>query len=170
MASKKPPRPVVVAGVTLNPASAEDRSRLAELKTGIIRMRNFGASLDMIADKLGLADADAAGELLDAALRELVADDADQIRARQQATLNDIRRAMYPAMVQGDKDSAGVILSVLKHEADIHPGVKAPSRLRVGLDSEEFATRVDEDIRALGIHPRMDVPLEEGEDDDWATT
>lgn len=170
MSAKKPPAPIVVSGVVLNQANAEDRARIAELKSGIIRMRNFGASLEMIADKFGLSSADAAEELLNSGLRELVADDAEQIRARQQATLNDIRRAMYPNMAQGDKDSASVILSVLKHEADIHPGVKAPTRVKVGLDADEFATRVDEDIRALGIHPRMDVPLEDGDDDDWATT
>jgi|SRR5690606_26329418 hypothetical protein len=169
--ARRTPGPLVVAGELIDTATPEGRAKLAEIKTAVIRMRNFGAALDTIADKLGLRDSAVAEDLLSEGLRELVADDAEAIRARQQATLNDIRRAMYPAMAKGDKDSAGVILSVLKHEADIHPGVKAPQRVRVGLDADEFVTRVDEDIRALGIHPRMDVGLEEHpDDDDWATT
>lgn len=159
---------IVVHGVALNPALAEDRARIAELKTAAIRMRNFGTAVSGIADVLGLSE-DAAEHLISTGLRELIADDAESVRARQQAVLNDIKRAMYPTMAQGDQGAAGVILRVLDHEAKINHGVAAPTRVRVGIDQEEFATRVDEDIAALGVHPRMDVGLIE-DDEPWANT
>lgn len=158
---------IQVNGLTLDLTRPDDRAKLGELKAAAIRLRNFGTSISIIADRLGL-DEHVAEHVLSEGLRELVADDAETVRARQQATLNDIRRAMYPAMAQGDQGAAGTILKVLDHEAKIHPGTIAPQRVHVGMDQETFTTTVDEDIRALGYHPRNDAPLEEG--DGWANT
>jgi len=160
---------IIIHGQYINPAQAEGRMKLAELKAAAIRLRNFGASLDTIAHTLGLETEDMAEHLLMTGLRELVSDDADTIRARQQATVNDIKRAMYPSMTTGDKDAANTIIRVMEYEGKLHPGVIAPTRVRIGLDQEAFTTTVDEDMRALGVHPQMDVPLEEG-DDGWANT
>ena len=159
---------IVRAGVEIDAHTADGRLKLAELKAAAIRLSNFGAPVSTIADKLLVSERHAEKLLMDG-LRECVAADADMIRAKQQAVLNDVKRAVYPAMVQGDDKAIGSMLSVLKHEAAIHPGVIAPQRIRVGLDQEAFTTTVDEDVRALGLHPRMDVPLEEG-DDGWANT
>jgi len=160
---------IIIHGQYINPAQPEGRMKLAELKAAAIRLRNFGASLDTIAHTLGLETEDMAEHLLMTGLRELVSDDADTIRARQQATVNDIKRAMYPSMTTGDKDAANTIIRVMEYEGKLHPGVIAPTRVRIGLDQEAFTTTVDEDMRALGVHPQMDVPLEEG-DDGWANT
>lgn len=160
---------IFVHGQLVNPMQAEGRMKLNELKAAAIRLRNFGASLGTITDTLGLENEDMAEQVLMTGLRELVSDDADTVRARQQAVLNDIKRAVYPNMTTGDKDSANVLIKVLEHEGKIHPGVFTPQRVRVGLDQETFTTTVDEDMRALGVHPQMDVPLEE-EDDGWANT
>ena len=160
---------IFVYGQLVDPMQPEGRMKLNELKAASIRLRNFGASLSTIADKLGLETEEMAEAVLMTGLRELVSDDADTIRARQQAVLNDIKRAMYPNMVTGDKDAAGMLVRVLDHEAKIHPGVIAPTRHRIGLDQDAFTTTVDEDMRALGVHPQMDVPLDEG-DETWANT
>jgi hypothetical protein len=163
----KPYVPIVCAGHELDLNVAADRLQLAELKTGAMRLRNFGAAMSTIADKLGLSETDAEF-ILTRALQEVMQDDAEQVRARQQATLNDIRRASYPGMEQGDTGSAGILLKVLDHEANLH-GLKAPTRVRVGLDQEAFTSTVDEDMRALGIHPRMDVELNDVVDEGWAS-
>lgn len=160
---------ITLRGELIDVSRPEGRMKINEVKAAAIRLRNFGATLSTIADTLGLADEGMAEQVLMTGLRELVSDDADTIRARQQATLNDIKRAMYPNMTTGDKDAAGTLLRVLDHEAKLHPGVLAPQRVRVGLDQEAFTTTVDEDMRALGVHPQMDVPLEEG-DAGWANT
>lgn len=160
---------IVYHGQVISPVMPEGRAKLNELKAAAIRLRNFGATLATITDTLGLETEDMAEHLLMTGLRELVSDDADAVRARQQAVLNDIKRAMYPNMTTGDKDAAGTLLRVLDHEAKLHPGVIAPTRVRMGLDQDSFTTTVDEDMRALGVHPQMDVPLAE-EDDGWSNT
>lgn len=160
---------IVVQGRYVDPSVPEGRMKINELKAAAIRLRNFGATLGTICDALRLETEDMAEHLLMTGLRELVSADADQVRAGQQAVLNDIKRAMYPNMTTGDKDAAGTLLRVLDHEAKLHPGVLAPQRIRVGLDQEAFTTTVDEDMRVLGVHPQMDVPLDEG-DAGWANT
>lgn len=159
---------IMVRGQYVDPTIPEGRMKLNELKAAAIRLRNFGATLGTITDTLGLDTEDMAETLLMTGLRELVSDDADALRARQQAVLNDIKRAMYPNMTTGDKDAAGTLLRVLDHESKLH-GLSAPQKVRIGLDHEAFTTTVDEDMRALGVHPQMDVPLDEG-DDGWANT
>jgi hypothetical protein len=160
---------IMVRGVYIDPTQPEGRMRLNELKAAAVRLRNFGANLGTITDTLGL-DTEAQAEwLLMTALRDLVADDANSIRARQQATVNDIKRAMYPNMTNGDEKAANVIIKAMEYEGKLHPGVIAPQRVRVGLDQEAFTTTVDEDMRELGIHPQMDIPLDEG-DTGWANT
>ncbi len=159
---------IMVRGQYVDPTIPEGRMKPNELKAAAIRLRNFGATLGTITDTLGLDTEDMAETLLMTGLRELVADDADALRARQQAVLNDIKRAMYPNMTTGDKDAAGTLLRVLDHESKLH-GLQAPQKVRIGLDHEAFTTTVDEDMRALGVHPQMDVPLEEG-DGGWANT
>lgn len=159
---------IMVRGQYINPLQPEGRMKLNELKAAAIRLRNFGATLGTITDTLGLDAEDMAEYLLMTGLRELVSGDADALRAGQQAVLNDIKRAMYPNMTTGDKDSAGVLLRVLDHESKLH-GLQAPQKVRIGLDHEAFTTTVDEDMRALGVHPQNDVPLEE-RGEGWANT
>lgn len=160
--------PVRVNDVPLDRANAADRARLAEVKAAVIRLRNFGAALSTIGDKLGMTEDDVE-RVLGEGLRELVADDAAEVRAKQQAVLNDMKRALYPGLAQGDQGAMGVMLRTLDHELKITPGAAAPQRVAVGMDAEAFETRVDEDMRALGIHPRMDTPLEP-DDGTWANT
>lgn len=156
----------------LDLTNADDRAKLAELRTAAIRMRSVGAMMGTIADKLALGSDAEAEFLVSSGLREIMADDAESIRARQQFTLNEVKKAMYPAMQNGDTDSAGVVLKVLDHEAKLH-GILAPTRVHHGLDQESFTTTVDDDVRALGVDPRMDTPLvvdAAGDEETWANT
>jgi hypothetical protein len=65
---------VEVHGVPLDLTQAGDRARQAELKAGAIRLRNFGATVDTIADRLGMS-VDDATYILEAGLRDLVAEE-----------------------------------------------------------------------------------------------
>lgn len=159
--------PVQLWGVTLDLSTVEGRATLAELKAGAIRLRNYGASIPVIADKLGLTE-DGATLILETGLREVMADDALTIKARQQATLNDIRKAMYPEMELGDTDSAGMLLRVMDHEAKLH-GILAPQKHQIGISTDAFTTTVEDDIRVLGIDPKQDTPVDE-QDQGWANT
>lgn len=153
---------------TLTRAKAGDRAKISELKAAAVRLRNFGAPVERIADVLRI-DPDAAESLLTTALRELTAESAAEVRARQQATINDMRRALYPAIQAGDIPASGTMLRVLDHEATLH-GIKAPQRIAVGLDQESFTTTAAEDMRALGVDPGGPVIEADEPDEGWANT
>lgn len=164
-------RVYTVDGYELRRERAEDRARLAELKVAAIRLRNFGASPQVIADTLKMTETDAEAVLTEG-LRELVADDAAAVRGRQQAVLNDIKRAMYPGMAAGDEKASGMLIRALDHELKLHPGAAAPTRVHVGMDEETFTTRVDDDLRRIGLDPaRIIEPAPAEEDGEpWANT
>lgn len=164
--------PVRVDGAEIDPQNPADRARLAETKAAIIRLTNFGVGLPVVADRLRMS-VDDVERVLNEGLRELVATDAAEIRARQQAVVNDMKRALYPGMAGGDVNAVRALLGTLDHELKINPGAAAPQRVHLGLDPEAFDTRVEEDMRTLGIHPRGDTPLDvEIVDDDegWSNT
>jgi hypothetical protein len=162
--------PVVVDGVMLDRENPEHRVQIEELATAAIRLRNFGGSITQIAAQLKISEP-VASQLVSQAVAQIRAVDADEIAARHSLTLADMRRALYPGIAQGDTKSHTAMLGVLNHEAKMH-GIYAPTKLRLGLDQEEFETTVEEDVRALGVHPRMDTPLdvEIEEDDGWSNT
>lgn len=160
--------PIIVSGVTLDLTTAEGRTAAAERKAAIIRLRNFGATLDTIADKLDM-NIDGVEHLLNTGLRELASEPAQDIVGRQQATINDMRRALYPGLVAGDQGAISTLRGVMDHEAKLH-GVYAPSRVRVGVDLEEFTTRVEDDLRQLGVSATGDAVVIEAEveDEGWS--
>jgi hypothetical protein len=160
--------PIIVSGVTLDLTTAEGRTAAAERKAAIIRLRNFGATLETIADKLDM-NVEGVEHLLNSGLRELASEPAQDIVGRQQATINDMRRALYPGLVAGDQGAINTLRGVMDHEAKLH-GVYAPSRVRVGVDLEEFVTTVEEDMKALG-YPTGDGVIEaevEEDDEPWS--
>lgn len=171
--TSKYPTHMVVDHRTYDLASPDGRVKLAELKKAAVRLKVYGASLDTIADKLGL-DYDMAANVVEWALRETVADDVALVRARQQVIVNDIRKAMYPVMESlaeetRDRVSAvGAIIKATEFEAKIH-GTMAPTKVAVGMDGHTFTTTVAEDMKTLGIDPRQDTAIDEG-DDGWANT
>lgn len=161
-------RSLRIRDLPLDLSTPDGRARLAELQAGVIRLRNFGANIPTIADRLGLSERDAEA-LLTQGLRELATEDAQSIVGRQQATLNDMRRALYPGLASGDTAAMRTLLAVLDHESKLH-GTYAPQRVRVGLDAEEFAVTAAEDLRALGVNPQaLPVPLDDV-DEPWANT
>lgn len=162
---------IEVRGEKLDPATPEGRAKLEELTTAAIRLRNHGATMWAIGDKLGCSEEDAS-RLVTAAVVAIRAVDTEEIAARHMMTLADIKRAMYPAMQDGDDKSANVILKAVDHEAKMF-GTYAPKRVHLGLDQEEFESTVEEDLRAIGVDPHMDTPLDvefDVEGDGWANT
>lgn len=161
------PVPIIVSGVTLDLTTPEGRTAAAERKAAVIRLRNFGATIETIADKLDM-NQDGVEHLLTTGLRELSTEPAQDIVGRQQATINDMRRALYPALAAGDQGAINTLRGVMDHEAKLH-GVYAPSRVRVGIDLDEAVTRVEDDLRELGYTPGGVVIDAEVEDDgDWS--
>lgn len=165
------PKPIVYQGTALDLHKAKDRVTLSELTTAAIRMRNRGATCALIADKLGLTEP-AVEHILEEGIRRLATQDAISVRGRQQALIHDLYNALYPSLEGIDEElrirAAGTIKNVLEYEGKLH-GATAPQKVQIGMDQETFTTRVEEDLREIGIDPKMDVALEE-DDGTWANT
>lgn len=158
-------------GKVLDPAVSDDRVKLSEITTAAIRLRNQGATPARIAGALGLTE-EAATCLLEAGIAALSIQDAAEVRGRQQAMIYDFYAALYPSLKSVDEEmrmkAVSTMKGVIEYEGKLH-GATAPTRVHIGMDQETFLTRVEEDLREIGIDPKMDVPLEE-DDGTWANT
>ena len=128
----------------------EDES-LFERRARALTLRNAGATYRQIADKTGVSPASARKDV-EAALREVVAETAEAMIARQRSILFDIQRANYAAAASGDVDAARLIIATLEREARLF-GLDAPTRVNVGVSDVEFAERTASLIESLGLQP-----------------
>jgi len=124
---------------------------LYERRIRSLTLRNAGATYNQIAEKTGVSLPTARKDVA-AALREIVAETAEDMIARQRAVLFDIQRANYAAAASGDIDAARIILSTLEREARLF-GLDAPTRVNVGVSDVEFAEKTALLITSLGLTP-----------------
>lgn len=141
-------------------STPEGRTKLSEMRAAAVRLRNYGASVDLIADKLGLTARDAE-TLIDSALRETMDESTEAMVARQQAVLNDMTRALYPGMLQGDPNSSGTLLKVLEYGGKLH-GLPKAQRTTTAVDKDAAALDIVADMEAIGYAPPR-IPVEEDE-------
>jgi len=129
---------------------AEDET-IFERRMRALTLRNAGATFRQIADKIGVSPTIARRDVT-AALREVMAETAEDMIARQRSIVMDIQRANYSAAASGDVDAARVILATLEREAKLF-GLDAPTRVNVGVSDVEFAERTASLIESLGLTP-----------------
>lgn len=129
---------------------AEDES-LWERRMRTLTMRNAGATYKQIAEKMGISTTQVRKDIR-LAYREVIAETAEDMIARQRSILFDIQRANYSAAVGGDIDAQKAILSTLDHEAKLF-GLYAPTRVNVGVSDVEFAEKAATLINSLGLEP-----------------
>lgn len=128
-----------------------DDETLFERRARALTLRNAGATYRQIADKTGVSPASARKDV-EAALREVMAETAENMIARQRSILFDIQRANYAAAASGDVDAARLIIATLEREARLF-GLDAPTRVNVGVSDVEFAERTASLIESLGLKP-----------------
>ena len=129
---------------------AEDET-IFERRARALTLRNAGATFRQIAEKTGVSTATARKDI-EAALRDVVAETAESMIARQRAIIFDVTRANYAAAASGDIDAARLILACLEREARLF-GLDAPTRVSVGVSDVEFAERTASLIQSLGLQP-----------------
>lgn len=129
---------------------AEDET-LWERRMRALTLRNAGATFRQVAEKTGVSPAQARKDV-SLALREVVAESAEDMISRQRSILFDIQRANYSAAASGDIDAAKIILSTLEREAKLF-GLDAPTRVNVGVSDVEFAEKTATLISSLGLQP-----------------
>ncbi len=141
----------------LDVAAVADDETVLERRARALTLRNAGATFRQIADKTGVSPTQARKDI-EVALREVVAESAESMIARQRAVLHDIVRANYAAAASGDIDAARVILSTLEREAKLF-GLDAPTRVNVGVSDVEFAERTATLIESLGLTPPRELAV-----------
>ncbi len=150
--------------------STEERERAALA----LSLRKAGGTWAAIGEHLGYSDESGPRKAVQRLLDRVDSESAAEYREMELARLDDLWRAWYPAALRRDEKAAHVVLRI--HEKRVKLlGLAMPEKvvmqqINVGMTAEEFTTRVDDDMRALGLHPRMDLPLAEDDGDDWATT
>jgi hypothetical protein len=154
-------RPLVLKDYTEHDMSTpEGRTKINEMRAAAVRLRNYGASVDLIADKLGVTPRDAE-TLIDSALRETMDESTEAMVARQQAVLNDMTRALYPGMLQGDPNSSGTLLRVLEYGGKLH-GLPKQQRTSTAIDKDAAALDITGVLQELG-YSSPQTPIEEDE-------
>lgn len=154
-------RPLVLKDYTAwDMSTSEGRTKISELRAAAVRLRNYGASIDLIADKLELSPRDTE-TLIDSALRETMDESTEAMVARQQAVLNDMTRALYPGMLQGDPNSSTVLLKVMEYGGKLH-GLPKQQRVTTPVDKDVAALDIAADLAKLG-YTSPQTPIEEDE-------
>ncbi len=123
----------------------------AERRVTAIRMRHVGATYQAIAEQLGVSVPTAVRDV-QAGLKEIMKEPAEEMIANQRVAIRDMRKALYVAMLGGDKDAISSMLKALDHEAKLF-GLYAPARVNVGVNDEEFALTAVKLMREIGITP-----------------
>ena len=139
-----------------------------ERQTKALELRMAGLPWAAIAAQLGYADHTGALRAVDALLARQESEAAESYRKIEDMRLDVALRKVWPGVMAADLKAIDMWVKLHDRRVKLH-GLAAPEKVSFGMDFETFTTRVDEDIRELGIDPKMDVPLEE-DDGTWANT
>ncbi|MFG3617481.1 hypothetical protein [Nocardia sp. NPDC047654] len=161
--------------MTKGPDKAQPDERERQRKA--LELRLEGKSYDDIAAVLGWADRSGAYRAVEAILKRTESETVAEYREVVGARLEALHAAYWPAALAGDYKAAEIVGKTSDRLAKLY-GMNAPDKVQVqpvGLDHEAFTTRVEEDIRTLGLDPVGDVPLiDHGQYDEngepWANT
>ena len=127
---------------------AEMEIAAAERRVAAIRLRNAGASVAQVADKLGISRQQAQDDIA-TGLREILREPAENLIANQQAIVRDVIRAMYAGMAAGDPKVSAQVMKALEHQSKLF-GLFAPVRVAVTLSDEDFAATAARLMREIG--------------------
>lgn len=109
------------------------RAATAERRRKAIAMKLAGATYEQIATALGYASRGAACVDIQRALEQSLAEqhrDAEVMRHELVLQLEQVKRAMWPAMLNGDTKAADVVLKAVDRIAKL-VGADAPTRVEV---------------------------------------
>lgn len=123
----------------------------AERRATVLRMRNAGATWKSIADQVGVS-VDTCVRDVQAALREILREPAEDMIANQRAMLHDMKRAVFVRALRGEDAAIDRMVKLFDHEAKLF-GLYAPARVNVGVSDEDFAATAVELMREIGVEP-----------------
>lgn len=143
----------------------------AERRVAAIRLRNAGATVAQVADKLGISKAQAQDDIA-TGLREILREPAENLIANQQAIVRDVIRAMYAGMAAGDPKASAQVMKALEHQSKLF-GLFAPTRVIHTITDEDFAATASRLMAEIGLGGEDGLPVLDASPsdntDDWVT-
>ncbi|MEV0543797.1 hypothetical protein [Nocardia salmonicida] len=150
------------------PDIAQPEERLRQ--TEALNMRLLGATWDQIAKEKGYADPSGAYRAVEAVLKRVESAGASELRKLEDMRLDLALRKVGPGVMAGDLKAIELYAKLHDRRVKLH-GLAMPEKLIVAqsaMSAEEFATRVDEDLRELGYVLEAPAPADDA--DSWANT
>ncbi|MBF6070143.1 hypothetical protein [Nocardia farcinica] len=141
-------------------AQPDERLRQEEA----LRLRIGGVPYARIAEQLGYADHSGAFYAVQAVLDRQESHSAAELRRVEDGRLEFLwTRAITTAMsdkATPEQKAKAEDRALRVHQARVKlHGLAAPEKLEVGISKEEFITRVEDDLRALGYDPVTGLPM-----------
>lgn len=111
------------------PPGRMERVKSAEVRAAIMRLRSWGASVEVIAGRLDMDEATVEKMILDE-MTIVSRVSATEILARHQRMLGDIFESFHTGVQAGDDKAAKVVLAAMDHQAKLH-GSYAASKVAI---------------------------------------
>lgn len=156
--------------MTGRPDIAQPVERQRQIRA--LEMRIVGMPWGAIATELGYADPSGPFRAVEAVLKRTESAGAAELRKIEDERLDVALRKLYPDVRNGDLKAIDLWLKAHDRRVKLH-GLAAPTKVELRTEDvtfEAFATRVEEDMRELGIAHRMDTPLDDSDRAGWANT
>lgn len=126
-----------------------------------LKLRLEGKTWAAIAAELDYADHTGPYHAVSSLLDRQESESAQEYRQMEDMRLDALLAKYWPDALAGDLKAAEFVARLHDRRVKLH-GLAAPTRVMVGgLAQAEFETTVEADIRALGVDPGMDTPLED---------
>ena len=123
----------------------KDRERAARA----LSLRLAGLSYPQIAEQMGYRDKSGAHRAVMRLLERRESEGAEEIRAIEDARLDRLQTAVWPAASRGDLDAVRTSLSIIDRRMRLH-GMAAPTNVNIALTDADFYAQLREVLGDLG--------------------
>lgn len=120
------------------PKSSGHRITVAEKQRQALILRRGGATFEQIAERLGYASRKGAHKAVSTALRRLVQEPAEELRALELDRLDALHRAVWPAAMAGDVKAVDRALKIMARRVRLL-GLDLPLKVDVRAIVDEIA-------------------------------
>jgi hypothetical protein len=114
----------------------------------VIKLRRGGLTWDMIAERVGYADASGAQKAYVKACQRIVYADVDELRKVEGDRLDMAQAALWSKVLTGDTNAVNSLLRIMDRRAKLY-GLDLPIRQQIEVTNYEGGTEVDRELQRL---------------------
>lgn len=122
----------------------------SERQADAIQLRKSGATYRIIASRCGYSSVSGAYKAVQAGIRKILREPVEELVTLELERLDEMSRALWPAVHRGDPRSIGAMLTLMERRARML-GLDAPKRVRFDVrgEVERMAAESGVDVDAL---------------------